>query len=186
MCAPDLAQYTRETAKDLVEVVTEIHTEIYSESLFGNHPFFSERPFRQRYLMALRQPCFELVMARVDGMEVGYMYGYALRDGSWWNAVEWSEDFQADSKDGYTFENGSRTVVIPEIVVRLRWRRRGVARSMHDKFLARREERRAGLRVLPNNLAAKSAYRKWGWNTVGAVRPVPEAPRFECMVKQLD
>lgn len=186
MPALDLTLHTHETAKDLVEVATGIHTEIYSEPLFGNHPFFSESLFRQRYEMALKQPRFELLMARLDGTNVGYMYGYALRaEDGWWDALEWSEEVETSRRDGYTSENGTRTVVIPEILVKLRWRRRGVACAMHDIFLSSREEQRAGLRVLPNNVSAKSAYRKWGWNTVGTVRPVPEAPLFECMVKQL-
>jgi hypothetical protein len=87
--------------------------------------------------------------------------------------------------DDYIFEDGSRTVVIPEILVRLPFRRMGVARSMHDEFLSGRKEQRTGLRVLPDNLAAKAAYLKWGWNTIGMVRPVPETLLYECMVKSL-
>lgn len=182
----DLTYYTRETADYLFEIATEIHTEIYGEPLFENHPFFSESAFRQRYAMALEQPRFELLMARLEGKEVGYVYGYALRpEVGWWDAVEWSEEVQASRSDGYTSEDGSRTVVIPEILVKLPHRRMGVARSMHDEFLSGRRERRAGLRVLPSNLPAKTAYLEWGWNTIGMVRPVPEAPLFECMVKSL-
>lgn len=183
----NLTRYTREAADDLFEVATEIHAEIYGEPLFGGHPFFSESYFRQRYVIALEQPCFELLMARLGGKEIGYMYGYTLRpEVGWWDAVEWSdEEVLADRPDGFTSEDGARTVVIPEILVRLPYRRVGVARSMHDEFLSGRREQRAGLRVLPNNLPAKAAYLKWGWNTIGMVRPVPEAPRYECMVKSL-
>jgi hypothetical protein len=106
-------------------------------------------------------------------------------DVGWWEAVEWSEEAQAGWADGYTSEDGNRTVVIPEVLVKLPCRRMGVARSMHDEFLSGRKEQRAGLRVLPNNIPAKTAYLKWGWNTIGMVRPVPEAPLFECMVKSL-
>lgn len=181
-----LTRYTQETADGLFEVATEIHAETYSEPPFENHPFFSESAFHQRYSMALEQPRFELLVARLEGREVGYMYGYTLRpEVGWWDAVEWSEKVLTSRPDGYTSEDGNRTLVIPEILVRMPWRRIGVARSMHDEFLSHRSEQRAGLRVLPNNLAAKSAYLKWGWNTVGMVRPVPEAPLYECMVKSL-
>jgi hypothetical protein len=103
----------------------------------------------------------------------------------WRDAVEWSEDVQSSGLGGYTSEDGSRTVVIPEILVKLPHRRMGVPRSMQDEFLSGRKEQRAGLRVLPNNLAAKAAYLKWGWNMIGMVRPTPEAPPYECMVKSL-
>lgn len=186
MCGLNLTRYTREAADDLFEIATEIHAGIYSEPLFENHPFFSESAFRQRYTMALEQPRFELLMAELEGKEIGYMYGYTLRpEVGWWDAVEWPEEVQASSPDGYTSEDGNRTVVIPEILVKLSHRRMGVARSIHDEFLSGRKEQRAGLRVLPNNLPAKTAYLKWGWDKIGMVRPVPEAPLFECMVKSL-
>ncbi len=159
----NLTRHTREVADGLFEAATEIHAEIYSEPLFENHQFFSESTFRQRYEMALEQPCFEFLMARIEGREIDYMYGYALRpEVGWWDAVEWSEEAQADRPGSYTTEDGSRTVVIPEILVKLPHRRMGVARSMHDEFLSGRKEQRAGLRVLPNNLPAKAAYLKWG------------------------
>ncbi len=182
----NLARYTSETAGELFEIATEIHAEIYSEPLFENHPFFSESAFRQRYLIALEQPRFELLVARFEGREIGYIYGHALLpEMSWWGAVEWSEKMLASLPDGYTCEDGSRTVVIPEILVKIPWRRMGVARSMHDEFLLHRNERRAGLLVLPNNFAAKSAYLKWGWSIIGVVRRAPEVPLYECMVKSL-
>ncbi len=182
----DLTQHRREAAGDLIEITTGIHAEIYAEPLFGGHPFFSESAFRQRYAMALEQPHFELLLARLEGKEIGYMYGYTLRpEAGWWDAVEWPEEAQAGQLEWFTSEDGKRTVTIPEILVKLPYRRMGVARSMHDEFLSGRRERRAGLRVLPNNLPAKTAYLKWGWNTIGMVRPAPEAPHFECMVKLL-
>lgn len=131
-------------------------------------------------------------VARLTGINVARYRTAALVYGSviasiagWWDALEWFEEVQASRPDGYTSEDGSRTVVIPEILVKSSSRRIGVARSMHDDFLSGRGEQRAGLRVLPNNLPAKAAYLKWGWNTIGMVRPVPEAPLYECMVKSL-
>jgi ribosomal protein S18 acetylase RimI-like enzyme len=186
MLGLDLAHYTCKAAAGLFGIATEIHAEIYGEPLSENHPFFSESAFGQRYETALEQPGFELLMARIEGREIGYMYGYTLRpEVGWWDAVEWSEDMQASRLGGYTSEDGSRTVVIPEILVKLPYRRMGIGRSMHDEFLSARKEQRAGLRVLPNNLAAKTAYLKWGWNTIGMVRPAPEAPLYECMMKSL-
>lgn len=186
MFAPDVTRYTGEAAKNFVDTAARIHADIYGEPLFENHPFFSEKLFRQRYEMALNQPRLELLTARLDGVIVGYMYGYAIRaEDGWWDAVEWSREAQDNRRDDYVLEDGTRTVVIPEILVKLQWRRRGIARLMHDKFLSGREEWRAGLRVLPHNAAAKSAYLKWGWNKVGMVRPDPRAPLYECMIKKL-
>lgn len=187
MLGLDLIRHTSETAGDLVEIATEIHAEIYNEPLFDNRPFFSESAFLQRYYTALEQPFFEFLIARFEEMEIGYIYGYALLpEVGWWDALEWSDQVKFNQPEGYTCEDGSRTVVIPEILVRLPWRRMGVARTLHDEFMSSRSERRAGLRVLPNNIPARTAYLKWGWNIVGMVRPASNAPLFECMVKSLN
>ncbi|MGH8602302.1 MAG: hypothetical protein ACREXR_05850, partial [Gammaproteobacteria bacterium] len=103
MLGLDLIRHTCETAGDLVEAATEIHTEIYDEPLFGNHPFFSKDAFRQRYYMALKQPLFELLMARCEGREIGYIYGYALLpEVGWWDAMEWPEQVKSNQSDDYT------------------------------------------------------------------------------------
>lgn len=47
------------------------------------------------------------------------------------------------------------------------------------------KEQRAGLCVLPDNVPARTAYLAWGWRVTGLVRPVPEAPLFECVLKDL-
>jgi hypothetical protein len=67
--------------------------------------------------MALEQPCFELLMARLEGTEIGYMYGYALLpEIGWWDAMEWSVDLQDDRPGGYTSEEGpADRVVAPSI-----------------------------------------------------------------------
>jgi hypothetical protein len=186
MLGLDLIRHTRKTGGGLVELTAEIHTEIYNEPLFGNHQYFSEDAFRQRYEMALEQPSFELIMARHRGKEIGYIYGHALLpEIGWWNSIEWSEQMESNRLDDYTSEDGTRTAVIPEMLVRMPWRRMGVACALHDLFMSGRREQRAGLRVLPNNLPAKTAYLKWGWNTVGMAQSMPNVPLFECMVKSL-
>ncbi len=174
-------------AGSLFPAASAIHAEVYAEPLFGGHPFFSEAAFEERFKMAVQQPHFELIIARLDGVtDVGLMYGYCLTpELGWWDQVRWNPSSLETLPDGYTDENGTRTVVIPEILVRAEHRRAGIARTMHDDFLARRKEERAGLRVLPDNQPARAAYFAWGWSVVGAVRPVPEAPTYDCMVKDL-
>jgi GNAT superfamily N-acetyltransferase len=186
MLGLDLIRHTRETSGDLAKIATDIHTEVYSEPLFGNHQFFSQDAFRQRYEIALKQPAFELVMAIRNGKEIGYVYGFSLSpEMHWWDTIQWAGNMEPNQPANYTTEDGCRTAAIAEILVRLPWRRMGVARALHDLFISHRREQRAGLLVLPNNFPAKAAYFKWGWNTIGTVQPAPTAPLFECMVKPL-
>lgn len=62
----NLARYTHKNAEGLFGIATEIHAEIYSEPLFESHRFFSEGAFRQRYEMALEQPRFEFLVAKIE------------------------------------------------------------------------------------------------------------------------
>jgi hypothetical protein len=47
-----------------------------------------------------------------------------------------------------------------------------------------RPERLAHLLVRPDN-PAKETYLHWGWRTVGHIRPFPDAPAMDAMVKIL-
>lgn len=182
-----LHPFTGAEGRELFRAASSIHVEVYAEPLFGGNPFFSEEAFEQRFTMAVEQPGFEIIFARQDdGTDVALMYGYTLTQKlGWWDEVRWQPDVLRTLPGGYTDEDGTRTVVIPEILVRRPYRRAGIARTMHDNFMARRKEERAGLRVLPDNLPARAAYLAWGWSTVGTVCPVPQAPTYECMVKNL-
>lgn len=185
---PDLSlhSFSGPQAAALFPAASAIHAEVYAEPLFGGHPFFSEEAFEERYVMAAGQPGFDIIFARHDGADVGLMYGYSLTpEIRWWDEVRWRTDVLDALPDGYTNEDGARTVVIPEILVRAPHRRTGIARTMRDDFVTRRKEERAGLRVLPDNLPARNAYLAWGWSSVGTVRPVPHAPTYDCMVKIL-
>jgi GNAT superfamily N-acetyltransferase len=180
----ELISYDATVARGLLNKTSEVHQEIYSEPFFDGNPFFSQSAFQDRFLMALEQPGFAMTFARLGAFDIGCVYGYTLTAKlRWWDRVRWVEPAPPISQD--LAEDGARTLVIPEIMVRSPHRRKGVARLLHDDLLSRRNEGRAGLRVLPNNVPARTAYRKWGWSLVGRVRPVPEAPVYECMVKLL-
>lgn len=186
MTEVEICPYSGQAAGDYFPAASRIHAEVYAEPLFGGHPFFHKDAFEARYTMGVRQPGFEILVARRDGVDLGYVYGYALQpEVGWWDQVQWADGVREGAPDGYTEEDGTRTVVIPEIMVLAPYRRAGIARRLHDEFLSRRTEHRAGLRVLPDNVPARTAYLAWGWRVLGLVRPVPEAPLYECMLKDL-
>jgi GNAT superfamily N-acetyltransferase len=127
-------------------------------------------------------PAWELVAAHVDGELVGYIYGFAVpADTRWWRGL------LTEVPDGFTIEDGHRTVAISEILVAERWRRQGIARALHDEFLAHRTESRATLLVEPDNAPAQGAYANWGWQKVADLRPSWEgAPLYDVVVLPLD
>ncbi|WP_235965965.1 GNAT family N-acetyltransferase [Micromonospora rubida] len=66
------------------------------------------------------------------------------------------------------------------------WRRRGIARSLHEQLLNERTEERATLLANPDNSPAQAAYRSWGWQRVTKLRPNWEhAPTFDVLIRPL-
>jgi ribosomal protein S18 acetylase RimI-like enzyme len=182
----DLVRVGGPAAGDWLAVVAAIYAEVYAEPLFARHAFFHPADFGPRYLRNVAQVGFELLVAHRHGVPIGCLYGSPLQPGtSWWDGVRWYAAAQGEVGPGFCNEDGNRTVVITQLMVRTDARRSGVGCHLHDAFLAGRSERRAALRVLPDNEPAKSAYRDWGWRPLGLLRPAEAAPVFECQLKIL-
>ena len=169
------------TVLALAETVVAIHAEVHADLPFGRERYFGTAAFRDRLALAVWQPRFELCLAETGGGEIaGLMYGWALpRNTRWWRPV--GDGLPSE----LTAEDGGRSVFIQEIMVRRPWRRQGIARRMHDVFLASRTERRGLMCVLPDNEPAAGAYRRWGWRTVVTAPFGPDEPVFDCMVLDL-
>ena len=167
-------------ARELSTTLVGIHREVYAALPFGADPYFTPACFAQRLAIAIWQPRFELIQAEVDGEIAGYLYGWALpRHTRWWSPLT------ASLPPDQTEETGERSVFIQEIMVRQAFRRRGIARLLHDGFLAERTEQRALLCVLPDNEPARLAYLNWGWHTLATTAFGAGEPVFACMTKQL-
>jgi GNAT superfamily N-acetyltransferase len=157
-----------------------MHSEAYAETVAGHMPYFQPMPFRYRLTRAVRQPGFELLIARTGIETVGFVFGCSLSvDSGWWKEV--SEGLLVNAAAQIT----DCVAFLQEIVVRTQWRRQGVGRLLHDGFLAARAERHAALCVLPDNAPARAAYAGWGWRTAGVTPPVPGQPQFHVMIKAL-
>jgi ribosomal protein S18 acetylase RimI-like enzyme len=116
----------------------------------------------------------------LDGELVGYALGYPLpADSGWWRGL------RSDVDPAKLQEDGKRTFALTEIMVREGWRRRGYARALHDVLLAGRQEERATLLVLPDNMPARSAYLAWGWYKLGELQPFDDAPVYGATVREL-
>ncbi|WP_405650606.1 hypothetical protein [Streptomyces sp. RK9] len=66
--------------------------------------------------------------------------------------------------EGYTDEDGARTLALNEIVVRRKWRGTGVADQLHEDRLKNRSEQRVTLLVNPRAGDGKvqALYERWG------------------------
>ncbi|HEX4725461.1 MAG TPA: GNAT family N-acetyltransferase [Pseudonocardiaceae bacterium] len=108
---------------------------------------------------------FRLVLARSEGLLVGFAVGWALPSGGWGGA---------EGVSGYG---------LAEFGVRAGWRGRGVANQLHAALLAGRPERRVVLWVRADAPAARAVYARWGYREVGCVDRAGTSYLVLCLVR---
>ena len=96
------------------------------------------------------EPGFRLVLARSEGLLVGFAGGWSLPAGGWGGA---------EGISGYG---------VAEFGVRDGWRGRGIASQLHTALLAGRPESRVVLWVRVDAPAARAVYARWGYREVGS------------------
>ncbi|MFJ8577939.1 GNAT family N-acetyltransferase [Micromonospora sp. NPDC093277] len=158
--------------------LVETYKEVYSAQL--NDPFFSPERYWDRLVAYAGRDGFRAVVGDFDGALVGYALGYTLpAESPWWGGLLSNVDART------LVETGDRTFALNEIMVRERWRRRGIARRLHDALIKQVTAERATLLVLPDNVAAQAAYRGWGWQKLGELQPFHDAPVYDAMILNL-
>lgn len=167
-----------ETERIIDAVVVPVYEASHADVL--KDPFYRVERFAERVRGYLRAPGFEIVVAAVRGDPVGQTFGYTLPQ-----AARWWEGLTVPVEPELIAETGYRTFALCELMVHPDWQRHGIARSLHDELLRQRPEERATLLVRENNMAAQSAYAKWGWGKIGKLRPYPDAPNYDALVLPL-
>ncbi|OLE23716.1 MAG: GNAT family N-acetyltransferase [Catenulispora sp. 13_1_20CM_3_70_7] len=122
---------------------------------------------------------FEAVLGYDGDEAVGYAYGNALtEDDRWWSRM------MDPLPDGFT---AISTVALKEIGVRGSWRGIGVAKRIHDEFLAGRTEERVTLLVNPlaGDGKVRALYESWGYEPFNGQQPSPDAPRLTAMIRPI-
>jgi ribosomal protein S18 acetylase RimI-like enzyme len=166
----DNARAIRDRLADLYELA-------YADKLDGA---FRSRPrFLDRLDAHLARDGFAMVTAEHDGTLIGYTYGFPLPpDTGWW--THFVGELPAHVAD---LTRRGALFAIAELMTVPDWRRRGVARRLHDALLAGRPEMTATMLVDPTNTPAIHAYDSWGWKEIGAVQPFPDSPRFQARLR---
>lgn len=167
------------TAVDQVDTVSDLYADAFFPPPHNQGPTELARMV-DAWPRRLATPGFRLVVAEHEGQPIGCAYGHQLLpDSRWW------EGALEPIPDEVTAERKGRTLAVIDMMVTESWRRRHVAEALHMHLLAGRAEERATLLVDPINDAARRAYRKWGYITVGQIQPFHDSPRFDAMVKRL-
>jgi GNAT superfamily N-acetyltransferase len=124
-----------------------------------------------------------MVTAWAEDRLIGFAYGATLGP-----CTNWWDNLLAPLPKAYIVESGERTFAIIDFGVRKPWRGQGIGRRLHDELLGDRREERATLAILPEAIATRAIYERWGWRKVVRLNEIdPTAPHhtFDIMVLPL-
>lgn len=178
--AVTVTTYDGAAAEDQLDVLRPIYAEVYAEPPYHDGPEEMARYLADGWEQRVRRPGFRLVVARTADEAIGFAFGRTLPpDTDWWTGA--LDPVPAE----VTTEWPGRTFGVNELAVRAPWRRRGVARAMHDALLTGRTEQRVTLLVRPEPEAApaRAVYSSWGYRALGRLRPHDGAPIYLVMVR---
>lgn len=174
----NLESFTGRVALGQGAAVQRMYEAIFTEPPYCEGPDDFE-DFAGMWPARVKQPGFRLVIAS-DPEPAGFAFGRPLpADTKWWDGM--LTDVPAD----VTKEWPGRSFGINEIAVLPAWRRRGLAKVMHDELLDGADVERAVLLVRPEAEPARAAYTRWGYQRVGPIRPYEDAPVYDAMILDL-
>jgi ribosomal protein S18 acetylase RimI-like enzyme len=175
----ELRRYDARSYGDILVAVGHLYAEIYREPPYNEGPDDAES-FIEGMPQRAAQPAFQMIVAFADSEPVGFTFGHQLApDTQWW------EGAVTAFPEAIVRESVGRTFAIIELAVLAPYRRRGIAKTMHNALLANRSEERVTLLVRPEAAPARTAYRRWGYVRVGSIRPWRDAPLYDAMVLDL-
>ncbi|MFF2507093.1 GNAT family N-acetyltransferase [Streptomyces sp. NPDC058067] len=158
------------------ETLIDIYAQVRADQL--HLPHYSVERYAERLARHGKEPGWETVIARVDGVPVGYGYCNTLTpvEDRWWKRTDPAPAPEVLART---------TVAIKEMMVLDIFRRRGIARAFHDSLLAGREEVQATLMVSPANQDGRvqALYTKWGYEVIGRSQSAPDAPALTVMIR---
>lgn len=169
-----LTELTKDQVPPIAAQLRDLYAAVYAEPPY--HETESDvAEFEARLLPTeLEEPSFLLVAAWDQDRLAGYLYGYAINRAS----PLWPEFFPSSDQD-------PPVAYVSELLVGAGYRGKGMARALHDRFLATRGESTAALFAHPDAIPAQTAYRRWGWHRTGTGRPWPGARQYDTLIKDL-
>lgn len=173
-----LDHYLRGQFHEIRATLLDLYREIYVAQL--SEPFFTEEKFAERLKGHASAPGWECVVGSVDGIAIGYAYGFPFRKGGGWSGLRTPVD------PALTEETGNRTFALCEIMVREHWRKTGAAYTIHEELLRQRTEKRTQLLVEQAHPRLRALYERWGYHWVAERQPFSEGPVYDSLVRVLE
>lgn len=152
-------------------MLIDVHADAYADAM--DDEFNQRFPWFVDHWSAMSG--FSCVVA-FDGDEpTGFAYGAPLEPGrEWWRSTV----FEPDNAHASTF-------AVSEVMVRPKWRKRGISARLHEALLNGRNEYLGVLLVDVTHPKVQALYESWGYEKVGEQRPFADSPVYAVMVKRL-
>lgn len=159
---------------DLAEIrqtLLDVHADAYAARM--TEPFVQRFPWFVDHWGG--KPGFSCVIAYDSGGEpIGFTYGAPPEVGREW----WREYVNPAPADPTTF-------AVSELMLKVKWRRRGLGQQLHEALLGARDEALAVLTVDTKRPKLQAMYESWGYKKVGEQQPFPDSPVYAVMVLDL-
>jgi GNAT superfamily N-acetyltransferase len=171
-----VADYDQESAKTQTQAFRELYAEVYVEEPYceGEEDFLA---FDERFADQCRQAEFKLFAAWRGPEILGYIYGFRLTPGS----DQYGQTFFR-RLDEATAPAPDDVAYVSELLVSGSVRGQGIARTLHNRFVASRAEQQVALLAHPGAVPAQTAYHKWGYRKWGEGIPFVGAGFYDTLV----
>ena len=176
MSAFELRRHDGPAAAHTMERLADAYMEGYADDPDIGHSIYARDAFVDRTTRQAAAPGFVLITAHADDRWAAFSFGMHFPAGRWW-AGEWEVDQPQDILSVEKF-------AVIELVVLPHERGRGLATRLMAELLADRPEPWATL-LADQEGRARNMYDRWGWKRAGVVRPVPDVPPLDVLVRPL-
>ncbi|MFD4397295.1 GNAT family N-acetyltransferase [Kitasatospora sp. NPDC058478] len=177
-----LELHTPDSTVSILNDLVEVYRSVYNVPPYADDPFFSASAFHDRLLGATKMPGFECLTAHIGDVMVGLVHGVTLpAERTWWVSLgdHRPEAMVAAAQTG-------DVAWLRELMVRPDHGSQGVGRSLHDRWVAGREQAWTTLTCIPDNEPAHGAYLRWGYEIIGQIKHADDSPVYDAMILSVE
>lgn len=146
----------------------------YSDDPDIGHSIYAREAFVERTSAQAKSPGFKFVAAYNGDQMAGFSFGLPFSAGRWWRG-------DSDTEPPPGIANSDKFAVI-ELAILPEFRSQGLATRLMRSLLDDRPEPYATL-LADQHGHARSIYERWGWRAVQRLRPAPDVPPLDVLVR---
>jgi GNAT superfamily N-acetyltransferase len=172
----ELSRHDGTSALHLMKQLADAYMEGYADDPDVGHSIYARDEFVRRTTRQAAGPGFVLVTAHTTDRWVGFSFGLHFPAGRWWAG-------DAEDEPPSEVKQADKFAVIELVVLPLA-RGVGLATELMTAVLADRPEPWATL-LADQEGKARDMYDRWGWKRTGVLRPAPDVPPLDVLVRRL-